>query len=159
MLNNLKKSGLQLSSQDIHKAESTLGVVFCSGYRDFLLKFNGGVPAESYIDFNSEKLNLPGDEIKRFHGLRRKATNDLRHKMETIGDYLPEGVIYIANTHVGNFFLLSLRDDSYGKIFYKDHDFEDNSPFDPNNGSLPESIDIVANTFDDFLASLCDADE
>ena len=151
--------GCKLSSKDLETAENELGYALPEEYKYFLLKYNGGVPVESYINFEADKLNLPGDEIKKFYGLGVKPTNDIVHKMKGIGYNLPEGLIFIANTHGGNFFLLSLRDDSFGQIFYKDHEFEDKSSFDPSDNILPESIVKISNSFDDFLVRLYEDDE
>ena len=151
--------GCKLSSKDLETAENELGYALPEAYKYFLLKYNGGVPVESYIDFEADKLKLPGDEVKKFYGLGVKSANDIVHKMKEIGYNLPEGLVLIANTHGGNFFLLSLRDDSFGQVFYKDHEFEDKSPFDPSNNILPESIVKISNSFDDFLVRLYEGDE
>lgn len=159
MLNGMNATGDKLNSRDLEGAENELGYALPKAYKDFLLKYNGGVPVESYIDFEAEKLKLPGDEVKKFYGLGVKPVNDIVHKMKEIGYNLPKGFIFIANTHGGNFFLLSLRDDSFGQVFYKDHEFEDKSPFDPSNNILPESIVKISNSFDDFLVRLYEDDE
>ena len=159
MLTEINNTGKELSLGDLEGAESELGYVFPEPYRKFLLKYNGGEPTESYIDFKAEKLKLPGDAVNVFYGLGVKPCDDIIHKMKVIGCQLPEGLIFVADTPGGNYFLLSLRDDSYGEIFYKDHEFEDNSPFDPNSKMLPESIVKISNNFDDFLACLYNGDE
>lgn len=152
-------TGKRLGPEDLERAENELGYELPVAYKKFLLKYNGGVPLESYIDFEAEKLNLPGDEVKKFYGLNAKPANDILYKMKEVGHNLPLGLVFIANTHGGNFFLLSLRDDSYGHIFYKDHEFEDKSPFNPSNNILPESIIKVSNTFSSFLDALYEDDE
>ncbi|MBZ9560089.1 SMI1/KNR4 family protein [Halomonas coralii] len=147
MLSHMTATGKKLRPEDLSRAEDELGHALPEAYKSFLLKYNGGVPLESYIDFEAEKLKLPGDEIKKFYGLNAKPANDILHKMKEIGCNLPAGLIFIANTHGGNFFLLSLREDSYGEVFYKDHELEDKSPFDPENGTLPESTAKVSRAF------------
>lgn len=159
MLNEMNATGHKLSQKDLERVENELGYALPEPYRKFLLKHNGGEPTESYIDFKAEKLKLPGDAVNVFYGLGVKPCDDIIHKMKVIGYQLPEGLIFVADTPGGNYFLLSLRDDSYGEVFYKDHEFEDNSSFDPNNKILPESIVKVSNNFDDFLACLYDGDE
>ncbi|WP_447895917.1 SMI1/KNR4 family protein [Vreelandella sp. GE22] len=159
MLTEMNGMGKELSQKALEEAESELGYVFSEPYRKFLLKYNGGEPTESCIDFNGEKLKLLGDMVNVFYGLDVKPCDDIIHKMKLIGYQLPEGLIFIADTSGGNYFLLSLRDDSYGEVFYKDHEFEDSSSFDPKNKILPESIVKVSNNFDDFLACLYDGDE
>lgn len=155
----MNKVGDQLNGSDILNLETELTYSLPNSYKDFLLNTNGGVPVESYIDFNENNLKVPGDEIKRFYGVGGKASTDLLHKMESIGDNLPKGMIFIANTHGGNFFLISLREDSYGEVFYKDHEYEDKLPFDKKNNPLPESMVLVAENFSNFLGGLYNPDE
>jgi len=159
MLKNMTKTGEPIADSKLVEAEKYFGRPLPASYKEFLLRFNGGVPIESYIDFEGKKLKLQGDEIKRFYGMGGKPTNDLIHKMDSIGDNIPKGITFIANTHGGNFFLLSLREDSYGEVFYKDHEYEDQSLFDPENNLLPESIVKVADGFVDFLSRLYEADD
>ena len=159
MLANMKNTGCALKNEDILGIESYLNVKVPQDYKAFLLRFNGGIPEESCIDFNGEKLNIPGEDIKFFFNIGKKVTNTLKHKMDSIGDNLPAKIIYIANTHGGNFFLLSLRDDSYGSVYYKDHEYEDTLDFDPLNNLFPESIVKVADNFDEFLSRLYDPDD
>jgi len=155
----MKKTGESLTKADLSNIEKQIGYSLPIAYKEFLLQYNGGIPDESYIDFNAQKINISSDEIKRFYGFGGKASNDLVHKLNSIGDILPKGMIFIANTHGGNFFLLSLRQDSYGEVFYKDHEYEDKTPFKPENNLFPESIIKVANSFEEFLSRLYEFDE
>lgn len=159
MLSNIQKSGPVLSEADVNEAEEKLGLSLPQTYKAFLLRHNGGKPEPASIDFEGEKLKLPGDEIKKFYGVGGRPTDDLIHKTKALGDSLPTGLVIIANTHGGNFFLISTRSDSYGQIFYKDHEYEDSLPFEPEEGRLPESIVFVAKDFDDFLSRLYEPDE
>ncbi len=159
MLKTMRKTGIQVTEIDLSGVEKQLGYSLPLSYREFLLKYNGGVPDESCIDFDGEKLKIQGDEIKRLYSIGGKPTDDLIHKINTIGYTLPEGIIFIANSHGGNFFLLSLRQDSYEEVFYKDHECEDKTPFDPERGFFPESIVKVADGFDDFISRLYESDD
>ncbi|MBZ9558059.1 MULTISPECIES: SMI1/KNR4 family protein [unclassified Modicisalibacter] len=154
MLLEICNTGKNLSLSDFEEVERKLKKPLPMAYKKFLLKHNGGEPRESYIDFDAEKLNLSGQAINVFYGLGVQPCDDIVHKIGSIGDQIPEGVIFIADTAGGDHFLLSLRKDSYGEIFYKDHEFEDLSPFEPSKNILPESIVKVANTFSDFLDAL-----
>ncbi len=154
MLTEVIDTGKKLNLGDLKDAESELGYIFPEPYKKFLLKYNGGEPRESYIDFNAKKLKISGDAINVFYGLGVMPCDDVIHKM-----VLPEGLVFLADTPGGNYFLISLRRDSYGEVFYKDHEFEDSSPFDPSNNIMPESIVKVSDNFDDFLSYLYENDE
>jgi len=149
----------KLQIQDIKEAESRLDLHFPNSYITFILKHNGGVPNECAIDFDGEKLKTQGDDIKYFYNIGGKKTKDLVYKSLSNDYLIPSGMIFLANTHSSNFFLLSLRKDSYGFIYYKDHEFEDTIPFDPSNGVLPESIVKVSNSFEEFISNVYDPDE
>jgi len=159
MIETMAFSGKKLFSKDIDEAEAQLKLVFPESYRNFLLKYNGGSPEECAFDFNGDKLKVQGDDIKYFFNLGGKKTNDVVHKSLSKDFIVPEGVILIANTHTSNFFLLSLREDSYGQIFYKDHEFEDTLQFDPQNNVFPESIVKVSDSFEGFISNLYDPDD
>ena len=157
MLFNLIGCGEKLSELDIQDVENKISYLLPNDYKLFIMKFNGGVPKKSNIDFCENKLLIPGDDIKRFYGFGVKPTNDFLHKMEVMGDEIPEGFVYIAYTHSSNFFLLSLRDDSFGSVYYKDHETEDFSDFDIKN--LPESIIKVSDCFEEFLSRLYEVED
>ncbi len=159
MIKTMTLSEKTLTAKDIKEAEAKLNLIFPTSYKNFLLKFNGGSPEECAVDFDGNKLKIQGDDIKCFFNIGGKKTYDVVHKSLSKDFILPDGVIFIASTHTSNFFLLSLRSDSYGEIFYKDHEFEDTSPFIPKESVLPESIVKVANSFEEFIASLYDPDE
>lgn len=155
----VNSSGEKIDVFDLKRLEESLGLVLPEDYKEFLLGFNGGVPVESYVDFEANSLKVPGEEVKRFYGVGVKPTNDIEHKCRTIGGYIPEGFIYIANTHGGNFFLISLRNENYGHVFYKDHEIEDVEDYDPMSGRLPDSIIEVAPSFGDFLEMLYESED
>ncbi|WP_196812481.1 MULTISPECIES: SMI1/KNR4 family protein [unclassified Pseudoalteromonas] len=152
-------SDKNLSAEDIKNAEEELSLKLPEPYKFFLLQNNGGVPEKCAIDFQAKKLRLQGDDIKFFFSIGGRVTNDIKYKNKPMNNLLPQGLIYIANTHSSNFIILSTREDSYGQIFYKDHEFEDQTPFDPINNKLPESIVKIADDFDEFIAKLYDPDE
>lgn len=159
MITTMTSPEQKLLSQDILKAEKSLNLKFPNSYKEFLLKYNGGTPDECAIDFDAAKLKVQGEDIKYFYSIGGKKTNDVVHKSLSKDYTLPDGVIFLANTHSSNFFLLSLRDDSYGQLFYKDHEFEDTIPFEPNKNILPESMVKVADSFDEFISMLYDPDD
>lgn len=149
----------KLLVKNIEEAETKLHLNLPNVYKTFLLKYNGGSPEECAIDFDGNKLKIKGDDIKYFFSLGGKKTNDIVFKSLSNDFSIPDGLIFLANTHLSNFFLLSLRNDSYGEVFYKDHEVEDTLPFTPTKKILPESIVKVSDSFDEFIANLYDPDE
>lgn len=159
MLTEMIKPGSSTSIEAIRSLENSLNAALPESFVNFLLLYNGGRPKERAINFDSAKVGNGGDYIKRFYEISDNAAQDIAHKIKSIGDSIPTGCIFIASTPGGNYYLLSLRNDSFGKIYYKDHEYEDHTAFDPKNGLLPESIVFVSESFDDFIARLYDPDE
>lgn len=155
----LENCGPEINFLDIEKFEANLSIRLPHTYKNFLCLNNGGEPIQCAVDFKENIIASNGDYIASFYELTQDVTYGLEPNMKHHGEKLPKGLIYIANSPAGNFYLLSTREDSYGQIFYKDHEFEDQTPFDPINNQLPESIVKIADDFDEFIAKLYDPDE
>ena len=157
MLKEIENPGPGIVVDDINALESRLGKKIPDDYAQFLIKYNGGSPIECMIDFDGNKLNISGNSIGYFFGLKRKS--DLINKLENMSHILPELALPIADTPGGNYFILSLNNNTYGKVFYKDHEIEDSFDFKDDENNLPESMVLVANSFSEFLDKLYDPDE
>lgn len=159
MLTKMDGVGNPLTVKDIKALEDALAYPLPESYASFLSKYNGGNPEECCIDFDGKKIGIRSAVVKLMLGISEKSTFDFLSKNMMLKDRLPDGVFIFASTHGGDFFLISLRSDSYGNVYYKDHEYEDHTAFDPKNGLLPESIVFVSESFDDFIARLYDPDE
>lgn len=159
MLNEMEVSGLGVGLQGIESLELKLSLKFPHSYKDFLLKFNGGEPVERAIDFDGSKISQVGDYIASFYEVSEDVSYGILKNYVNHGDTIPSGMIFIADSPAGNLFLLSLRNDSYGEVYYKDHEIEDESDFLPELGILPESMVKIADSFDIFTSMLYDPDE
>ena len=113
---------------------------------------------ERAVDFDAPKLNKRGDYCERLYAVSDSIDYGIEPNLRNHGDQLPEGFIYIGASPAGNYFLLSLRDDSYGEVYYKDHEYADVTSFDPAAAHIPESMLKIADTFSDFTAQLYDPD-
>jgi hypothetical protein len=158
MLLTINDSGKQLTQEDISALNKRLSLQIPDDYKVFLLKNNGGEPKEYAIKFNENQLEIGGEELGYFYGLETKTENIL-DALDNLQHFLPENLIPIADTPGGNLFLLSVNKDTYGNVFYKDHEIEDSFEFSDSNKKLPESMLLVANSFSDFLTKLYDPDE
>jgi len=159
MFTGMEDSGPEIGSLDIESLEHKLKVVFPESYKNFLIKFNGGEPIERAINFNTSEKKQKGDYIDFFYEVSNDVSYGIYKNMENHGFKLPEKIIFIGSSPAGNYFLLSLREDSYGNIYYKNHEVEDSTVFSPQNDRLPESMLKVAEDFDSFLSYLYDPDE
>jgi len=133
---------------EVDEFERSHGVTLPPEYRDFLLKSNGGRPADNLVnvpDFDEAAVN-------HFFGLQRGDMYDLRSEGARIEGRIPPGTIAIGDDPGGNLFLLSVDGDSNGAVFFWDH--EDEPVDQPTDWSDFENVYRIADGFDQFLAML-----
>jgi cell wall assembly regulator SMI1 len=137
-----------ISPADLDEFERAEGVALPPEYRDFLLRNNGGRPADNIVDVP----NLDEVAVNHFFGLRPGEMYDLRRERAMYEGRVPPGTIPIGDDPGGNLFLLSLADDSKGAVLFWDHEEE---PVDEaTDWSDFENVYAIAGSFDEFLASL-----
>ena len=125
------------------------GLDLPSGYRDFLLKSNGGRPVPAAFPIEGF-LNNPVDVIQDFFGLNATIpTSDLDHVMtkEVIG-LIPKGILPIACTDHYDFVCIDLRKKGNPVVYW------DRRPFWGNEVWNEDDLYPVAETFQMFLDSL-----
>lgn len=159
MFKEMESEGPKLDINELSKLEKEIGIEFPLDYKEFLMEFNGGEPIERAIDFESIKLHKQGDYVATFYEVSNDVSYGILPNMVNHGRDLPVGLIYIASTPSGNYFLLSLREDSFGKIFYKDHEICGTREFDYDRGILPKNIELISESFGELLSRLYDPDE
>jgi len=155
----MKETRAPLVLGDLDSFEHELGGRLPESYRSFLLECNGGVPERQALRFSGEKLAIQGATLNYLLGLGGNAENAA--KTYSILKYdLPQGLVPIANTPGGNYFLLSVRSDaSQGKIYYYDHEYEydeDEDVFDEEAAEYPPCLVKVAESFDEFSLRLAE---
>lgn len=149
----MNDTGRELTQQDILSLEKNLGASLPDDFVNFLTKHNGGEPEQSYISFDGESINVKGDEISFFYGIDT-GSEDILKSFTILKTRNPEGLVPIADTAAGNFFLISIRDDSFGHVFYRDHEYEDSREMNFSDKILPSGIIHVRKSFDEFLSDL-----
>lgn len=159
MLINMIRPTPDISMSDINSFEALIGGVLPDEYRHFLLELNGGRPEQCAIDFDFNKQGVDDYIIGDFFSLNTDAA-DLEGFFDILMYDIPEKTIAIASTPDGNYFLLSIKDDSsYGAVFYKDHEIEfdeDEEIFSLDLNEVPKSMCKVSNGFNSFLQKLYD---
>jgi SMI1 / KNR4 family (SUKH-1) len=158
MLTSIEPTAAAITEIELSALEKQLNAKLPQSYRTFLLKTNGGEPRECGIDFSAPKLRRKGDTVNYFFEVSDDPTYGIAPMRQEFGSDIPLGLVGIGISPGGNYFFISLRPKSYGQIFYKDHDFEDSTEFDEVTNQLPESIVKIADSFDEFQASLYDPD-
>ena len=126
--------------------EFTTGMALPQGYRNFLLKHNGGVFEEAIM-----MVPQVGEEVSLdvFNGLGLMTQLDVASHYESLKAHLPEQTIPIGRDPGGNPFLIDLsQDDEPGAVFYWDiHRML-------NKKTRKAIAYQLTKSFDDFLAAL-----
>jgi hypothetical protein len=118
-------------------------------YRQFLLTHNGGCASPSEFKV-VENGNVVWMRIHFFHGVDDDIEGcDLLWNCETLRGRLPAGVYSVACDEGGNLFCLDLRANKYGPVLFRDHELE-------HRGFRKALSAVVAATFEDWIAELCD---
>ena len=150
------EEGPLLDKKLLANFEKKIGKKLPSEYQSFIETFNGGRPQKSYVDFILPDGVDAGDPINYFYEISNDAGNSLIDIYDEIGWQNPKGIIMIAESPAGNYFGISINDNDYGQIIYKDHELEDEPT---KEDGLPYNMVKVANSFNEFLDKLYDPDE
>lgn len=140
-------TGSPISDLDIKRLEKKCKLSLPQGYREFLLKFNGGHCDPDFFPIHGLKGNSIG-HIQLFFGINHPIESCRPEwNYQTFLGRMPNGFFPIACEDGGNIICISLFGDSEGKVFYWDH----------NGETYPPSFDNVykiADSFDGFLKSI-----
>lgn len=98
----------------ITELEEQYGISLPYQYREFLCKYNGGnTPDTGY------KAGRSSTDVRGFYGF-----GDVEFSLDKIGldEWLQENIFPIACDAFGNEIVIALDDESYGKIYFCDHE-------------------------------------
>ncbi len=137
----IKKNINRITTCDVEEFEAKIDLTLPEEYKNFLLKFNGGIPEKNRV-----KSKYQDDlvfQITEFFGIGVK--EDLFLNAEAYSDRLPSKCIAIASIEGGNLLCLNLAQENYGSLYFWDH--EEVSEVDISISELNE----VSHSFKDFL--------
>lgn len=137
------------SEEAVAAYEAKLSTPLPNDYRAYLLLHNGSKPSkvdyrmpneENWIESVDEMSGLGPDDDPR----------SLTHYLE--GDHgIPDGWIPIANSGYGDYTVLSVRSEDYGRIYYLFHEVHGYDASNRSNGVYP-----LANSFTEWIDGLDD---
>jgi hypothetical protein len=138
----IENEGPKIEYKDLATIETELDAELSSEYREFLLRYNGGVPTPDAVDVP----NAPGmpTDVQIFFGIRRSPeTSNLLWNLSLISDRCPNfHVLPIACDSGGNLFCVKVGRGVAAEVVYCDL-------------RSPEcTFYTVAPTFGKFLSSL-----
>ena len=67
MLEEMNDTGKKLVNSDLEALEGRLQSKLPRDFFEFLLRYNGGEPAQSYIDFNGSRISIKGAKVSFFY--------------------------------------------------------------------------------------------
>jgi hypothetical protein len=145
----MNKTGPDLSEEELAAFETEKSLQLPEGYRNFMLRYNGGQPVPKSFNF-PESEN--GSSVGVFYRIKKDGTNSLQFVMQQFEGRMPEDLLPVAGDTFGNQICLGLEGESRGKVFFWDHEMEPLERGEPDYANTR----LLANTFDEFLDSLFD---
>lgn len=135
---------LPMNEAEISQLENTIGNRFPEPYR-FFLSVYGASDFEEYGIFPTDGGGVaPG----RFFG------RDLPRAINDFQERLPRLVIPINDDGAGNLICVSLREDSYGSIYYQSHSVGWNESNGDADGAKLATLVHLASDFTSFIMEL-----
>lgn len=138
--------------ENILKIEYDFHLSLPSDYKLFLLNENGGMPVKKTFNLNNTEENC---EI--FFGVDDGFTP---YKHLTVQEqwtdlvklsYLPDEIYPIGRDAGGNYTCICLKGEHYGKIYFYDHEIDNEN----EDGTLNwNNLYLIANNFTEFLEKL-----
>jgi len=146
----------RIEERDIDKLERKLNKKLPDEYRKFLLLYNGGTPIRNLFTRNLELGCLVVNDL---HGINAEHKyNDLYHMIDVYDGRIPSNFIPIGGDPGGNVFCLCISEDFYGKVYFWDHNNEDDSDEKVNkHASLTNNMYFLSDDFNSFVNRLTEA--
>ena len=133
----------KLDLQTLDDFVKKYSLILPDDYKKFLLEHNGGAPVPS-------TNKTPETFVQWIYGIHQEDWASLEWKIEIYDERMPSNTLPIASDPGGNQFLLSLRPDSYGEIWFWDHENESET----NAREYFDNIRKSASSFSDFINDL-----
>ena len=137
-----------IESKLLSAIEDYWGFKLPKDYRDFVVKYNGGVPENTAFNFKNSK---EGSILSDFLGIIDKGYSyNLLIVNKDVGDRYPVNMLPIAHTVGGDRILLSVKMQDRGKVYFWDHEMESEDDEEPDYSNLT----LIADSFDEFINGL-----
>ncbi len=139
----------ELTEESLQAIENKYSCQLPIDYREFLLSNNGAFPSPDCATFEEAGRKTTSDVFCLFAIGYKRASLSLEWHHETFSNRLPKNTLPIGRDSGGNLWLMSLRDDNAGAIFFWDH-----GSFDTFDETNLENWPKVASSFNEFLGNL-----
>ena len=148
---NIERKTPSINANDLKEQEAYFKCELPEDYKRFLLEYNGGIPDKNIVSF-TENNRKTEDYIDLFFGFCDDDIYGIFDNYCTFLKRIPSNTIPIARDPGGNLFLMSIRGDDYGHIYFWDHEEEIYEGQEPDYSNMS----LVAKSFTDLLNNLKD---
>ena len=103
------------AEERIAELENRFHISLPTSYRKFLCKYNGGDTPETRY-----KAGRKSSDLRAFYGL-----GNVRYSIDcfdNLSEWIDNGLIPIACDSFGNYIVIGVNEDTYGKIYFSDHE-------------------------------------
>lgn len=115
-------------------------------YRAFMMRYNGGRPKPSIVDFTLRDGSQSNAVVEGLLAIDSKIWN-IEVTWRTLRSRVPSETLPIGTDSFGNKFLLGITGEPRGKVFFWDHELE------TEDGDW-SNVDLIADSFDSFMRLL-----
>jgi hypothetical protein len=138
-----------ITEETLQELEQNYACKLPEDYRRFLLSNNGAFPSPDCVVFEENNQNTASDVFCFFALDDNRAWCSMDWHLKTFSDRLPKETLPIGRDSCGNLWLLSLRNEDAGSIFFWDH-----GSFDTFDETDLNKWPKVAMKFQDFHDNL-----
>jgi hypothetical protein len=140
-----------LDEKILKTIEQFLKFKFPKGYREFLLKFNGGEPEKDIFDLGEGGLC----DVNYLLGFIPDEYENILVCYRAFRSRIPKNTFPIGRDSCGNLILISVKMADRGKIYFWDHEME------CGEGNTPDysNMTLIADSFDEFFNNLKSEDD
>lgn len=138
-----------ISKETLLSLEQKFNFTFPNDYKEFLLKYNGGIPSHQYFSTMDGKIE---EILSRFFPVSSNDKDNVVDEIEgiTLSGQLPSDLIPIAITlGEDDRVVLAINGKNYGKVFHWAWSEEND-----NHNASYDYVHLVADSFDSFLEKL-----
>jgi len=143
-----------LSQKDIQDFETSNSIELTNNYKEFLLKWNGGIPDPGVFIIPEWE----GTTVMNYFYSIGDTDNDFEVYLDIYDLRLPEGFIPVGNDAVGNAILLGILEPYYDQIYFWDHENESDLD-EPDMSNMYFLADNIWHFLDSLYEDESDDDE
>lgn len=151
----IENTNTPATDEDIKRIEAAVGFALPADYRQFLMKYNGGVPYNNTFDVPSVIYSkfLYNFVVARFLAINPKGQDDILRTRENLKGQLPPGSLPVAIDRFRNF--MCLLPETGEIVFYDLQSALKSTQLEPTKGIIPQQYTYhIAESFSHMLGEL-----